>query len=65
MDSFERIGVNRQYSAYSVEHAQKMFKNSCECCIMRGRNKPCDRCPIEHAHISVCAIFNDQNTPKE
>ena len=65
LDSFEQVGINRQYSARSLEHAQHLFEVSCDCCIKKGRNKPCDKCRIEHVHAMVCAIFNDKNTPKE
>lgn len=32
MIKFERVGVNFQYDATSVEQANKSFEYSCECC---------------------------------
>lgn len=60
MTTFEQIGINYQYSALSLEQAQRSFEHSCKCCINKGRNTPCDRCAIEQVHTMVCAIFNDR-----
>lgn len=57
---FEEIGIQYQYSANNIEQAQKSFKYSCDCCCAKGRNVPCDRCPIAQAHSLVVAFFNDQ-----
>ena len=60
MIKFERIGVNFQYDATSVEQANKSFEYSCECCCNKGIRLDCDRCAISHAHSLVVAYFNDE-----
>lgn len=59
MTKFERIGVNRQYDAATVEEANKTFEHSCECCCNKGMHIECDRCAIAYTHSLVIAYFND------
>ncbi len=59
MIKFERVGVNFQYEAASIEQANNSFKYSCECCCTKGIRLDCDRCAIAHAHSLVVACFND------
>lgn len=61
MIKFERIGVNFQYEATSIEQANKSFAYSCECCCNKGVRLECDRCAIAHAHGLVVAYFDDNN----
>jgi hypothetical protein len=61
MIKFERVGVNFQYEATSIEQANKSFKYSCECCCNKGIRLDCDRCAIAHAHNLVVAYFDDNN----
>lgn len=60
MIKFERVGVNFQYDATSIEQANKSFKYSCECCCHKGIRLDCDRCAIAHAHSLVVAYFADK-----
>lgn len=60
MIKFERIGVNYQYDADSIEEANKSFEHSCECCCTKGIRLDCDRCAIAVAHNHVVAYFSDK-----
>jgi hypothetical protein len=59
MIKFERIGVNFQYEASSIEQANRSFEYSCECCCTKGIRLNCDRCAIAQAHSLVVACFDD------
>ena len=60
MTNFERMGVNYQFDANSIEEANKFFKRSCECCCNKGRRAKCNQCAIEYTHNLVVAYFNDK-----
>ena len=60
MIKFERIGVNYQYDATSVEEANKSFQYSCECCCNKGIRLNCDCCAIAYVHNLIVAYFNDR-----
>lgn len=62
MIKFERIGVNFQYDATSIEQANKSFSYSCDCCCSKGIRIDCDHCAISHAHSLVVAYFNDNKS---
>ena len=65
MTKFEQVGVNYQYNANSIEHANKSFEYSCNCCCHKGMRIDCDRCAIAHAHNLVVAYFNDNQKGAE
>jgi hypothetical protein len=64
MTKFERVGVNRQYDATTLEEARKSFRHSCECCCHKGMHIDCDRCAIAYTHNLIVAYFNDKETSK-
>lgn len=61
MSNFERIGVNHQFDAHSIEEANKAFAHSCEVCCSKGRYSNCNQCAIDYTHQLVVAYFNDKN----
>lgn len=64
MTKFERIGVNHQFDARSIEEANKAFENSCKCCCNKGIRLTCDRCSISYTHDLICAYFSDKVNKK-
>lgn len=61
MTNFERMGVNRQCDAHSIEEANEAFAYSCEICCSKGRYSNCKKCAIEYTHRLIVAYFNDKN----
>ena len=61
MTNFERIGVNHQFDAHSIEEANKAFARSCEVCCSKGRYSKCSKCAIDYTHQLVVAYLNDKN----
>lgn len=60
MTKFERVGVNYQFDANSIEEANKSFAHSCKCCCNKGIRLECDKCAIEYTHQLVVAYFADK-----
>lgn len=67
MTKFEQIGVEYQHEACTCHEANKSFKRSCECCVLKGMNISCDRCAIKQAHLQTIACIlavKEMNKPK-
>lgn len=62
MTKFEQVGVNLQYDAVSVRHANKNFKYSCDTCCSKGMRIECERCAIAATHAMVVAYFQSKPT---
>ena len=62
MTKFEQVGVNLQYDAVSVRHANKNFKYSRDTCCSKGMRIECERCAIAATHAMVVAYFQSKPT---
>lgn len=51
MKFFEKVGIQHQDDANTVEEAQRAFQDSCRRCAMKGRETDCEReCKIARYH---------------
>jgi hypothetical protein len=60
MTYFESIGVDRQYSADSIDKANKAFANSCNYCCTQGKQINCDQCAIASVHSLIITFLNNK-----
>lgn len=57
---FQEVGVNRLYSANTIEELNKVYAHSCYCCSMKNMPINCDKCGIAFHHKLIITTFNDK-----
>ena len=63
----ERIAINNQYIAKSIEDADTQFKKSCEMCCNSPSClwKDCDRCKVAAIHREVVELLKSRISTEE
>ena len=57
---FQEVGVNRLYSANTIDELNKFYGNSCHCCCVKNVPLDCEKCGIAFHHKLILTTFNNE-----